>query len=130
MFFLLIGATACSPAGANELMVHEYDCLKLSGLRESTKTTLLNQGVTAEHIRDEPEFVLMTNDFSLIGDFIEMIRLDREPVACPLQEDLLWVADLMSDGEITTYSGGSGFVATPDGTCRTVDGLSISRLLK
>jgi hypothetical protein len=121
-------AVGCTAFG-KEFVLHEYSKLTFSAIRPSTSETLLNPRVTVEGIRDEPEYVLVTQEFGLIADFMTSMNIDGPSAICPADLVLTWVADFSSNGALVTFAGNRDFARASDGSCRKLDSFGVEKVL-
>ena len=122
---MTMGCTALS----KEFVLHEYVSLRFSAIRPSTSDAMLNPRVTVEGIRKEPEYVLVTQEFGLIADFLSAMNADRQLTDCPTDLVLTWVADFKSNETLVTFAGNHAFAQASDGSCRALDSFSAGQVL-
>ena len=126
---LLLAAAGCSAIG-KEFILHEFDSATISGIRPSSRPTILNGELSADHIRAEPEFVVRTGEFSFISDLLAKLNLEQPAIVCPSNPEVNWVIDFNGSGKPTTVAGNESVALLGDGTCRPLDNFSIGRALQ
>lgn len=113
-----------------EFVDHGYERMTIFGLSARTASSLLNENITAESLRQSPEFTIRSNEIAYIGRIILLLKEAKSKSDCAIGERLLWMIELESSGEKINFTSDGEVILGPNGFCKSAVGLKSFDVLR